>query len=97
MVQTVKSLVIVAGDAKIVFEKPLVLRRIYVKIVSVLPRSETYKSHISLDDPSFHSYFIITEGRPDFEAKGDGIFQGNIWLRNPSSISIYYTATEILI
>ena len=97
MVQTVKSLMIVTGDTKIVFEKPLVLRRIYVKIVSVLPRSEAYKSHISFDDPSFHSYFIITEGRPEFEAKGDGIFQGNIWLRNPSSISIYYTATEILI
>ena len=97
MVQTVKSLMLVTGDTKIIFEKPLVFRRIYVKIVSVLPRSETFKSHISLDDPSFHSYFIITEGRPDFEAKGDGIFQGNIWLRNPSSISIYYTATEILI
>ena len=97
MVQTVKSLVLVAGDGVIVFEKPRVLRRIFVKIVSVLPRNEAYKSHISFDDPLFHSYFIITEGRPEFEAKGDGIFQGNIWLRNQSSISIYYTATEILI
>ena len=97
MVQTVKSLMLVTGGTTIVFEKPLVLRRIYVKIVSVLPRSETYKSHISFDDPFFHSYFIITEERPDFEAKGDGIFQGNIWIRNPSLISVYYTATEILI
>ena len=97
MVQTVKSLVLVAGDGMIVFEKPRVLHRIFVKIVSVLPRSETYKSHISFDDPSFHSYFIITEGHPEFEAKGDGIFQGDIWLRNQSSISIYYTATEILV
>ena len=97
MVQTVKSLVLVAGDGVIVFEKPRVLRRIFVKIVSVLPRSELYKSHISFDDPSFHSYFLITEGHPEFEAKGDGIFQGNIWLRNPSSISVYYTATEILV
>jgi len=97
MVQTVKSLVLVAGDGVIVFEKPLVLRRVFVKIMSVLPRNEAYKSHISFDDPSFHSYFIITEGRPEFEAKGDGIFQGNIWLRNSSSISIYYTATEILV
>ena len=65
----------VSGDTKIVFEKPLVLRRVFVKIVSVLPRNELYKSHISFDDPSFRSYFIITEGRPVFEAKGDGIFQ----------------------
>ena len=97
MVQTVKSLMLVAGDGVIVFEKPLVLHRIFVKIVSVLPRSEAYKSHISFDDPFFHSYFLITDGCPDFEARGDGIFQGDIWLRNPSSISVYYTATEILV
>ena len=97
MVQTVKSLMLVAGDGMIIFEKPRVLRRIFVKIVSVLPRNELYKSHISFDDPMFHSYFLITEGHPEFEAKGDGIFQGNIWLRNSSSISIYYTATEILV
>ena len=97
MVQTVKSLMLVAGDMKIVFEKPHILRRIFVRIVSVLPRNEAYKSHISFDDPLFHSYFLITDGCPDFEARGDGIFQGNIWLRNPSSISIYYTATEILV
>ena len=97
MVQTVKSLMIVPGDSKIVFEKPLVLRRIYVKILSVLPRSEAHKSHISFDDPLFHSYFIITDGRPEFEAKGEGIFQGGIWVRNQSPIPIKYTSTEILI
>ena len=97
MVQTVKSQTIPSQCVVCLIEKPLILRRVFVKIVSVLPRNEVYKSHISFDDPLFHSYFIITEGRPEFEAKGDGIFQGNIWLRNPSSISIYYTATEILV
>ena len=97
MVQTVKSLTMASGIKKIIFEKPLVLRRIYVKIVSILPQSEGYKSNISFGDPSFYSYFIITGGHPEFEAKGEGIFQGDIWLRNQSSVSIYYTATEILV
>ena len=97
MVQTVKSLTMAPGIKKIIFEKPRVLRRIFVKIVAVLPQTEGYKSHISFGDPSFYSYFTITGGHPDFEARGEGIFQGDIWLRNQSSVSIHYTATEILV
>ena len=97
MVQTVKSLKLVAGDMKIVFEKPHILRRIFVRIVSVLPRNEAYKSHISFDDPMFYTYYILLGSTIHFEVKGEGIFQGDIWVRNESTISITYSLTEILV
>ena len=97
MVQTVKSLTLSSGIKQIIFEKPHVLRRIFVRIVSLLPTSAGYKSNISFDDPSFYSFFTLTAKDTSFEVRGEGIFQGNIWLRNQSSVSIMYTATEILV
>ena len=97
MVQTVKSFTLLQGRQKMIFEKPLVLRRIFFKIVALLQMNAGYRSYISFDDPSFNSFFIITGRDTSFEARGEGIFQGNIWLRNQSSVSILYTVTEILV
>ena len=96
MAQTVKSLTLLPGQQEIIFEKPHVLRRIFVEIVSLIPTTAGYKSNISFDDPSFFSFFTITGKDTHFKARGEEIFQGNIWLRNKSSVSILYTAMEIL-
>ena len=97
MVQTVKSKALVAGDKMLFIEKPRVLSRIYIKISALLASTSGYKSWISLDDPLFSEYYILDGSTSYFEASGEGIFQGNIWVHNQSSISIRYTATEILV
>ena len=51
---------------------------------------------ISFDDPQFLSHYEITAVANFFEAEGNDIFQGDIWLRNGASEFQYYAATEIL-
>ena len=97
MVQTVKSRVLLPGQQIIFIEKPHVLSRIFIKISALLPSTAGYKSWISLDDPSFSEHYILDGSTSYFEAKGEGIFQGNIWVRNQASVNIRYTATEILV
>ena len=97
MVQTVKSRTLIPGDKMLFIEKPRVLSRIYIKISALLSGSAGYKSWISLDDPLFSEYYTIDGSTSYFEAIGEGIFQGNIWVHNQSSVSIRYTATEILV
>ena len=97
MVQTVKSLTLHPGQQMILIEKPLVLRRIFLKISALLPLTANYLSEISFDDPMFYSFYALLGPNVYFEAKGEGIFQGNVWVRNASTTSIFYTATEILV
>ena len=78
-------------------EKPHALSRIFVGIAALLPPTAGYLSGISFDDPKFYTYYTLIGSTVYFEAKGEGIFQGNIWVRNMSSITILYTATEILV
>jgi len=51
---------------------------------------------ISFDDPQFLSHYEITAVANFFEAEGNDIFQGDIWLRNDASEFQYYASTEIL-
>ena len=97
MVQTVKSRALLPGKQMMFFEKPHALHRIFLKITALLPSTGSYQTNISFDDPSFCDFYALLGPTLYFEAKGDGIFQGDVWVRNVSSISIFYTATEILV
>ena len=97
MVQTVKSWSLPSQQQKILIEKPRVLRRIFFEISAVLPTTAGYKSEISFDDPRFFNYYTMIGPILSFKAKGEGIFQGNVWVRNESTIPITYSVTEILV
>ena len=97
MVQTVRSLSLHPGEQTVLVEKPHALSRIFFGISALLPLTVNYKSKISFDDPMFYTYYILLGPTIYFEAKGEGIFQGNVWVRNESTISITYSLTEILV
>jgi len=96
MVQTVKTQYLQPGHQRIFLEKPHVLRRTYFKIAAIISSGQGYKSYVSFDDPLFGDYYTLSLAANQLEAKGEGIFQGDIWVRNQSSISLYYATTEIL-
>ena len=97
MVQTVRSELILAGCKKIIFEKPLVLRRIFISINTVASPETWCESRISFDDPMFYSFYTLAGNTKYFEAKGEGIFQGDVWLLNTTEGGVRYTLTEILV
>jgi len=96
MDQTIKSETISAGHKKIMFEKPLALRRIFMCIKAVASAEAWCESWISFGDPMFYSYYIMAGHSKYFEAKGEGIFQGDVWVRNTSGGDVRYTVSEIL-
>jgi len=97
MVQTLRSITILAGQKIIMFEKPRTLNRIFFSIQAIAPSNECHKSKISFDDPSFLSFYVLDCPTRYFESKGEGIFQGNIWVYNTSDTNLLHTATEILV
>ena len=97
MVQTVWSETISAGHKKIIFEKPLALRRIFFSIRALAPPEAWAESRISFDDPEFYSYYTLAGYGKYFEAKGEGIFQGDVWGYNLATSDTTYTLTEILV
>ena len=97
MVQTVHSVKIPPGHKLLILEKPLVLRRIFFSVRAFASQTYWYESQISFGDPGFRSYYIIDGPAKYFEARGEGIFQGDIWLRNKSNINLLYSLTEILV
>ena len=97
MVQTVQTVILHAGQQKIFFEKPHVLRRIFVSIQVLAPPEAWAESRISFDDPMFYSYYTLAGFSKYFEAKGEGIFQGDMWVLNSTTGDLSYTFTEILI
>jgi len=97
MVQTVKSIRLPPGQQGIFLERPHVLSRIFFKIVAILPHTVSYLSKISFDDPQFLECYSLLGTNTYFEAEGEGIFQGNIFVRNESPVSILYSTVEILV
>ena len=97
MAQTVRSQSLPPKQQMIFVEKPHALSRIYFKISAVLPMTANYQTRISFDDPMFYTSYILLGPIIHLEAKGEGIFQGNIWVRNESTVSVTYDATEILV
>jgi len=97
MAQTLRTITLSAGGKTILVEKPLVLCRIFVSVRALADQDKWYQSKLSFDDPSFTSFFVLNGPGKYFEAKGEGIFQGDIWGLNASTVSLQYTMTEILI
>ena len=97
MVQTVMSKTLPGGGKKLLLEKPRILRRIFFSIRALSDQSTWYQSRISFDDPLFHSYYVIDGPAKYFEAKGEGIFQGDVWVLNASDQNLQYVSTEILV
>ena len=97
MVQRVKSIRLPSGHMGLFLERPHVLSRIFFKIIAILPMTVNYESRISFDDPLFSDYYTFLGTNTYFEAEGDGIFQGNILVRNQSIVNILYSVTEILV
>ena len=97
MVQTLQTITLRAGQQKIFFEKPHVLRRIFAGIRVLAPPEAWAESRISFDDPMFYSYYTLAGFSKYFEAKGEGIFQGDIWVLNSTTGDLSYTLTEVLV
>jgi len=97
MAQTVKSQRVPSGWIVRLLNKPLVLNRIFFSVKMIADTTTDYKSYISLGDPTFTSYYILDKQVFFFEAKGEGIFQGVIWVQNASTVDLLFDATEILV
>ena len=97
MVQTVQTIMLHTGQQKIFFEKPHVLSRIFFSVQELAPLEAWAESRISFDDPMFYSYYTLAGPSKYFEAKGEGIFQGDIWVRNNATGDMSYTLAEILV
>ena len=96
MVQNICTLLIHAGEKKIIFEKPFALCRIFFSITVMTSPAEWYETKISFDDPQFRSFYVLDGSARYFEAKGEDIFQGNIWLYNTSDLPLLCSSAEIL-
>ena len=96
MVQTVRTVRLVPSEKIILFEKPHVLQRVFFSVRQISGTSNWAPSATSFDDPQFLSHYWITAVSNYFQAKGDDIFQGDIWIRNDAAEFQYYTSTEIL-
>ena len=96
MVQTICTLMIPAGQRKIIIERPHSLRRIFFSVSVIVDQTGWYDSRMSFDDPQFHTSYALNGARKYFEAGGVDIFQGDVWLYNASDKSLSYSATEIL-
>ena len=97
MAQVVYSATILAGHRMILAEKPKVSTRIFLSIRVLADDTTWVMSKISFGDPFFYSYYTLDGPAKYFEIKGEGIFQGDIWVRNASNINLIYTVSEILI
>ena len=96
MVQTVRSINVLAGEKKIIIEKPQVLHRIFFSVQVFADQTAWHESKISFDDPHFLSFYALDGPARYLEARGEDIFQGSIWVFNLSTINLLYSATEIL-
>ena len=97
MAQTVKSQRVPSGWIVRLLNKPLVLNRIFFSVKMIADTTADSKSYISLGDPTFATYYTLNKQVFFFEAKGDGIFQGVIWIKNVSTTDLLFVVTEILV
>jgi len=96
MVQTVRSITILSGEKMVMIEKPHALHRIFFSVQAFADLTAWYETKISFDDPQFLSFYVLDGPAKYFQAKGEDIFQGNVWVYNMSPINLLYSATEIL-
>ena len=96
MVQTVGTILVLAGEKKIIFEKPTKLHRIFFAIRTIADQAPVCPTWLSFDDPLFRTYFTLLGPMKYFEVEGPDIHQGDVWIYNASGGDLIYTATEIL-
>jgi len=96
MVQTLRSITVLAGEKMIMIEKPQVLHRIFFSIQVFADQAAWHETKISFDDPQFRSFYALDGSARYFEAKGEDIFQGNVWVYNVSDTNLLCSSTEIL-
>ena len=96
MVQTVKSVILVPSEKTKAAEMPHSLHRIFFSIRVVVGVNTFYPSKISFGDPTFASFYLLAGTERYFEMWGEDIFQGDIWVKNDSTISLWYAVSEIL-
>ena len=96
MVQTVRSITILSGEKMMLIEKPRALQRIFFSIQAFADMTAWLETKISFDDPQFRSFYVLDGPAKYFQAEGDDIFQGDIWVYNMSDTNLLYSATEIL-
>jgi len=96
MVQTVQSLWVYSGQTTRVFEKPSVLHRIFFRVQVLTDPATQHPLRLSFDDPLFISYYILDWSFRHFQAEGEDIFQGDVWVMNPTDINLLVSLTEIL-
>ena len=97
MTQTVKSQWVPSGWIIRVLEKPRVSNRIFFSVKVVVDTTTDYRSYISLGDPKFSTYYTLNKQVSFFETKGEGIFQGDVWVQNVSTADLLFVVSEILI
>jgi len=96
MVQTIHSITVLAGEKKVMIEKPQALRRIFFSVQVFADLTAWYEVKMSFDDPHFRSFYALDGSARYFAARGEDIFQGNIWLYNVSDTPLLCSSTEIL-
>jgi len=96
MVQTIRSITVLAGEKIIILEKPQALHRVFFSIQAFADQNTWLETKISFDDPQFRSFYVLDGSARYFEANGEDIFQGNIWVYNISDTNLLHSATEIL-
>ena len=97
MVQTVRSITVLAGEKIVMIEKPQALHRVFFSIQAFADQNTWLETKISFDDPQFRSFYVLDGSARYFEARGEDIFQGNIWVYNTSNTNLLHSATEILV
>ena len=96
MVQVVRSQWVPTGEKTVVFEKPLVLQRIFLSVYVVDCNTTGHDIKLSFDDPHLHSFFTLDGPVKHFEVEGMDISQGDVWITNSSTAALLYSATQIL-
>jgi len=96
MVQTAQSIWVYTGQKKLVLEKPRILKRIFFSVQVVADPAVQYSVRLSFGDPLFVSYYVLDWSARYFQAEGEDIFQGDVWVFNPSDSSLLISFTEIL-
>ena len=96
MVQIVRSQWVPATEKTIIFEKPLVLQRIFLSVSVIVCNTNGYQIKLSFDDPLLSSFYTMDGFRKYFEVKGEGISQGDVWITNSSDAVLLYSAIQIL-
>ena len=97
MAQTLKTQWVYSGWKAVLLEKPLASRRIFFGIRVLTDLSMGHRSHISFGDPAFSSYYTLDGPVQRLEAKGEGIFQGDIWVQNISPSDLIFVTMETLV